>query len=245
MKELLPTVDANSTIFAHRFPITPGFLPATFQVWYETTINTAVGGGLPQLQHAQQATHDYYVFDYQNGNVVNLMPELQEHEETLFLWAQDGRLEQITPSNPGIVQAPDVNLNPVVAGPEGDLRLTIVPPALETAVTWNSLIYPITPPANSQLQFSLFHQDTEAAFRVRLLGRGSEWETLLETTIPTPNQCDRHHPPSTRFLEINLSLFVLNPPKRTAFGVIPINKKLGACWRKNTGHRFHGLTPIF
>ena len=187
VKELLPTVNRYTTVFAHRFLITPTFLPATFQVWYETTINTAVGGGLPQLQQAGKATRDYYLFDYQDGDVVNLMPELQEHEETLFLWAQDGRLEQLTPQSQA-VQSPDANLDPIVAGPENDLRVSIIPPPLETTNTWNSLIYPATIPANSQLQFSLFATETDAAFRVRLLGSGSEWETLLETAVPTPNQ---------------------------------------------------------
>ena len=187
VKEMLPDVNANTTVLAHRFPITPSFLPATIQVWYETTINTAVVGGLSQLQEAEPATPDYYLFDYQDGNVVNLMPELQEHAETLFLWSQDGRLEQINPQSQ-VVQQRDSDLTLAVAGPEDDLRVSVIPPALETPTTWNSLIYPIRIPSNSQLQFSFFAQDAEAAFRVRLLGRGSEWETLLETTIPTPNQ---------------------------------------------------------
>jgi hypothetical protein len=187
VKELLPAVNRNTTVFAHRFPITPPFLPATFQVWYETKINTAVGGGLPQLEQAGKATRDYYLFDYQDADVVNLMPQLQEHEETLFLWAIDGRLEQIIPQTQA-VQSPDANLDPVVAGPENDLRVSIVPPSLETAGTWNSLIYPATIPVNSQLQFSLFAGDANTAFRVRLLADEGAWDTLLETAVPTPNQ---------------------------------------------------------
>ena len=187
VKELLPSVDMSTTVFAHRFPITPSFLPATFQVWYETTMNTAVGGGLPQLQQVGRATRDYYVFDYQEGDVVNLMPELQEHEETIFLWAGNGRLEQISNQNL-ITQTPNANLSPIVTGTTNDLRVSIVPPALETADTWNSIIYPITVPANSQLQFSLFTPNAETAFRVRVLGRGSEWDTIWETAVVTPNQ---------------------------------------------------------
>ncbi|MCB8942674.1 MAG: hypothetical protein H6658_02745 [Ardenticatenaceae bacterium] len=187
VKALLPSVNANTTIFAHRFPITPSFLPATFQVWYGTTINTAVGGGLPQLQQAGRATRDYYLFDYQDETVVNLMPELQEHEETVFLWAEDGRLEQISPHNE-TTQTPDNAPTLAVAGPADDLRVSVLPPELETADTWNSLIYPVTVPTDSQLQFSLFATAADAAFRVRILGMGSEWETVLETAVPTPNQ---------------------------------------------------------
>lgn len=187
VKEIVPTVDANTTVFANRFPITPSFLPATFQVWYETTINTTLGGGIPQLQAAGRATQAYYLFDYQDGNVVNLMPELQAHEETLFLWAQNGQLEQITPSHQ-INQLPDANLSPVVAGPENDLRVSIVPTSTETADIWNSIIYPISIPTNSQLQFSLFAQDTETTFRIRIGSDGSEEELLSATSLPTLKQ---------------------------------------------------------
>jgi hypothetical protein len=187
VKRLLPVVNSNTTVFAHSFPITPSFLPATFQVWYETTINTAVGGSLPQLQKAGQATSDYYLFDYRDEAVVNLMPELQEHSETRFLWAQDGRLEQISPDGQ-TTPSSDADLNPIIAGPETDLRVSIMPLPAETADTWNSIIYPATIPANSQLQLSLLAQAANTNFRVRLLGDGSEWDTLLETAESTPGQ---------------------------------------------------------
>jgi hypothetical protein len=187
VKAILPQVNDRTRIYATRFPITPTFLPATFQVWYETTIDSTGGGDLAQLSADGKANRDAYVFDYQDGNVYNLMPELQAHEETVFVWAGDGRIEQLNPQNQ-TSQPLDDKLEPILAGPPDDLRLSIVPPDTDaTAGTWTSLVYLLTVPQDSQLQFSLHTKDA-AEFRVRVLGDDSEWKTLWETAVTTPNQ---------------------------------------------------------
>jgi hypothetical protein len=45
----------------------------------------------------------------------------------------------------------------------------------------------LTVPQDSQLQFSLHTKDA-AEFRVRVLGDDTEWKTLWETAVTTPNQ---------------------------------------------------------
>lgn len=86
--KLLPTLTPESHIFSYRFPITPDFTRSVAQLWYDVPL-TRPGGSIKHLAAHGRATPDFIVLDYENGQVYNLMPELQQFAETIFLWAAD------------------------------------------------------------------------------------------------------------------------------------------------------------
>jgi hypothetical protein len=92
LKEILPQISEADHIFSYRFPIAPDFTRAVAQLWYDVPLSRP-GGGLDHLRAYGRATRHFYLFDYEEGQVYNLMPELQAHDETIFLWAGSSQTE--------------------------------------------------------------------------------------------------------------------------------------------------------
>jgi hypothetical protein len=90
LAELFPSISPDNHFFSVRFPIAPQFTRSVVQLWYDTPLERP-GGSLDHLFAAGRANRDFVVLDYADGQVVNLMPELQQHDETIFLWAQQSR----------------------------------------------------------------------------------------------------------------------------------------------------------
>ena len=87
----IPSITPDDHFFAVRFPIAPTFTRTVIQLWYDTPLESP-GGDLAQLRRAGRADPSFVVLDYRDGVVYNLMPSLQQYEETIFLWADEGEL---------------------------------------------------------------------------------------------------------------------------------------------------------
>jgi hypothetical protein len=167
MQEILPTVSAGTEIYAHRFVLRPNFTAAAAAVWYGQP--GLSGGSLQRLQAKPEATSATYLFDYEDGRLYNLMPSLQEHAETIFLWQEPDATIAAGGYGSGAYTPQQV------AGPPGDRRLAIAvqPPA----EGWLSLAYTATVPAQSHFQVAAWGE-RGARFRVRVQDGNGEVETL-------------------------------------------------------------------
>ncbi|HEX6384652.1 MAG TPA: hypothetical protein VF177_08290, partial [Anaerolineae bacterium] len=185
MKQLLPGI-TDVHVFAYRFAIKPDFLPSFAEVWYGAT-PLQPAGSFNQLQRYGRATDNFYLLDYEDGRVYNLMPELQAHEQTFFLWSQAPRVEIIGPGGATISgeSAASFDLTVVSTGDERRLALPTQPP--QSQGNWLSLVYVVTVPEQSHLRFSL-HSTGRMAFRVRLLPASGEAQTLYETGLEPNDQ---------------------------------------------------------
>lgn len=187
MKEMLPQVTDKMHLFAYRFPITPNFLRSVTQVWYQKdTAMFSPFGPLSHLQEHGDATALYYLFDWdENGRLYNLMPELQQHGHTTFLWQQQPIITVVRDNGDKVRDSvQEQTMTPL--GDPSDRRLGIkVLPIGEN--TWVSLAYTITVPQNSILETAvqrLPDDETDTGstrFRIQLIDPQTD-QTLYETT---------------------------------------------------------------
>jgi hypothetical protein len=182
MQALMPRVSADTHVFAHRFVTDASYLPATVKVWYDQPLSEP-GGTLVRLLNHGRATRHFYLFDYVDGRLTNLMPELQEHAETIFIWNQVPQIELLLPDG-GRRFVENDGLPPlVIAGPAGAQRLALFTPLPEEFQEgWFSLAYDAEIPAGSELRLAVRRPAApgEVAYRVRVTGAGGQDELLFE-----------------------------------------------------------------
>lgn len=210
MKQLLPTVTESTHIFAYRFPITPNFLHAVSEIWYDRKI-ADFGGPLDALEQYGQADPTYYVFDYADGRLYNLMPELQKSRETHFIWhvppvATIRQSEEFVRGTQAFVDGGTVFSQKLVerisdpppvtiAGPATDRRIAVTAVGAPT-LNWSALAYTVTVPLNSQLEFGILQSTPTPAseqpqiFRVWLIPKEGAPILLHSTTNPSENWQD-------------------------------------------------------
>ncbi len=196
LKTMLPTINSEQHFFSLRFPIAPQFTRGVLQVWYDTPLERP-GGSLRHLQANGRATSDYYLFDYADGQLYNLMPDLQEHEETIFLWAKtytdlllkEGDDPQLLPEN-GSIKWQVVN--------DGLRRQLAMPMTLpDDPNQWVARQFATTVPPNSSLQTAVLPQPN-LTYRIRIIGSDGATETIFllsdsegknwqETAVPLDN----------------------------------------------------------
>ncbi|MFQ5420192.1 MAG: hypothetical protein ACE5EY_07500, partial [Anaerolineae bacterium] len=174
MRQIMPAVTANTHVFASRFSTAAAYLPAQVMVWYNQPL-TDPGGNLTNLRAYGRATNNFYVFDYdaEDGRLLNLMPDLQQHDQTIFLWSQTPAVERIdAPEN---AETPDPPTMKVTASRDA-ARLTFSTDA--PGAGWLSWAYTQTLPSQSQLAFTVRGDNT--SFRVRLTDENGDTHTLYE-----------------------------------------------------------------
>lgn len=175
MQALLPEVTPEMHIFAYRFPVTPEFLRSMIHVWYGVPLPMWPGGSLDTLVEHGEATGAYYVFDYEDGVLTNLMPDLQTYARTIFLWAQPATVQL------GDAAATEKELSLTLSGPTGARRLGVgitVPAAPDV---WHSLTYIAAAPPQSSLKVGLRNQPG-LHYRIIKATATGEVEILYETT---------------------------------------------------------------
>ncbi len=178
VKQLLPTINSDEHFFSVRFPIAPQFTRSVMQVWYDTPLERP-GGGLPHLQAYGRANADYYVLDYDNGQVYNLMPELQEHAETIFLWAKpftDQIVTDNTKPNPLPGNDP-LKMQVVDDGTKTYLAINMTPPG--AADQWLARAFTAQVPENSSLQTAVLPKPN-TSYRIRITGSDGTTETVFQ-----------------------------------------------------------------
>ncbi len=155
--DLLPELTPDNHIFSFRFPISPDFTRSVMQVWYDVWLERP-GGSLKHLAAHGRADPTFIVLDYDNGQVYNLMPELADFDETIFLWAD---------------QVDDMT----VVGGENGRRLAI--PITPVPDEWAGQNYTVNVTEGLELRTAVLAQP-DIAYRLRLEG-----ETLFEQS-PLP-----------------------------------------------------------
>lgn len=190
MKTLLPNASPETRIYAHRFALQPSFTPYVAAVWYQEP--GISGGSLQRLLQQPSLTAETYLFDYADGRLYNLWPELQQYERTIPLWQPDNiALREV--DTPG---ARGSYLPAQVAGPTGEERLALeLQPPPEG---WLVLTYETTAPKNSALMVELLGV-VGSTFRLSLSNRSRDvvitideeasgaWQSV---TIPLAGQQD-------------------------------------------------------
>ena len=193
MQSLLPDPSPATHIFAYRLPPVPDFAQAMAAVWYNRTF-PAPGGDFSRLKKMGRATPDSYLFDYSDGVLYDLMPELREHPTTVFVNKQPPVAEVLRGDGAAAPLGAGSFGVDLVAGPAGQRRLSIRQNAVPPEEGWAGLAFSVTVPANSQLALgvgkdggSLPNEDG-MIFRVRvedMLGKSDViYETSVETSAP-------------------------------------------------------------
>jgi hypothetical protein len=108
MKAILPTATEETEVFAARFLLTPSYFAPVAGVWYG---RPGLGGGsLDALKQYKTLSPHFYLFDYADGQLYNLAPELQQHLQTILLWRHEPEIHwqkegATVPLSPGEVAA--------------------------------------------------------------------------------------------------------------------------------------------
>ncbi len=159
-------------MFANRFPITPAFFRSVTEIWYEQDEPIPEPtGSFTKLQTYGRATADFYVFDYEDGTLYNLMPELQAADETLFIWSQESRLDVVNEGGETLeFETSKGQYDFAVMGADENRRFAIEVAPIEVVAGWLSLAYVIPEvPADSTLHLSMRTDAASGApVRVRL-----------------------------------------------------------------------------
>jgi hypothetical protein len=180
-----PAPDAH--FFAYNVPATPDYVQAMAAVWYGQRFNHP-GGDVNRLLDRGQASDHFYVLNYEQGQLYNLMPELQRAEQTVFAWDRRPRAKTYWDTGQ-TAPLPEVMYKAgVAAGPTGDRRFALQ--LFAPTDGWASLAYERVVPEGSQLRFFFMLGDdgatgTEAAVgpttvRLRLQREGEQPVTLFE-----------------------------------------------------------------
>lgn len=157
LQALYPSLSPDNHLFSYRFPILPDFTRSVMQVWYDVWL-ARPGGSLYHLALHGQATPDFIVLDYADGQVYNLMPELADAPATFFLWVD--QWEQMT-----VVQK--------------QLALPLPTEAHE----WTGQTYRVQVPADTVLQTAVY---TEAGVGYQiLLAEEGQTPTAVFEWLPT------------------------------------------------------------
>ena len=192
MMSLIPDPPSDAHFFAFRLVPQPDYVQAMAAVWYKRPFQWP-GGHLNRLKNQGWATPDYYLLDYQEGVLYNLMPELQEHQKTFFVWSQEPTVEvwdeQGRPLNspPAFYYAVDQ-----VVGPPDERRLSIAMHPPEASGSWALLGYTVKVPVNSELRFAIMRDggglssEDGMAFRIRVQGEPGQLDTVFETFLENP-----------------------------------------------------------
>ncbi|MFZ1400683.1 MAG: hypothetical protein WAS33_27525 [Candidatus Promineifilaceae bacterium] len=175
LANLYPTISPENHFFAIRFPIAPQFTRTVVQLWYDTPLERP-GGDLPQLRTADPVTREFVVLDYDNGQIYSLMPELQQHDETIFLWAQPTQQVWLDEFDTEIINPNPAAELPIVTAENGrSLSLKLMP----ANGRWLSNKVQLEIPQNSVLETAVLPQPG-VQYRLRLLTSSGDEQLLFE-----------------------------------------------------------------
>jgi len=182
MKRLLPELNEGTQLYANHFILSvPYFLP-TASVWYDRP--DLQGGTFEVLKNKSIITEDYYVFDYDEDGLYNLMPELQRHKQTLLVWRRPPVVANWLQSNSQGALESEAYQVELVAGPAGDRRLAIKVLSLDGR--WTSIGFASRIPRTSRFAVATLGA-LNHTFRVRLVDEVGSEHLLFESTV----QADR------------------------------------------------------
>ena len=177
LADMFPTISPDNHFFAVRFPIAPQFTRTVVQLWYDTPLERP-GGGLDHLREADPVTRDFVVLDYQNGQLTNLMPELQAHDQTIFLWTEPAQQVWLDADGTEMVVPEPAATLPIVAAENGSQLAVKLLPANGR---WLTHKVSLAIPENSVLETAVLPLPG-LSYRLRLQTADGEQQTVFEQT---------------------------------------------------------------
>lgn len=178
LKTALPRFEPGDQLFINNFPMEPSFLPAAVSAWYEQPLPYPYpGGGLTDLQAQGEATADTYVFDYDEGVLHDLMPELRTVGKTIFLWGEPPQGQLLLDDGRSLPLEPPPSPLPEIVILDGQRRSAFS--SRTSADGWISLAFDAFIPAGSELHLSLGRTRDEPTYRIRVETQAGETAVLF------------------------------------------------------------------
>jgi len=177
LKAIVPELTSRTRIFVHRFVLDSSYLEGIIKAWYDRPDLRGFSGQLRDLPQWGWLPDSIYLLDYANGEVVNLMPELQGDGRYLLLWA--GGPQSLT-----------------VTGPADDQRLAVIPRLPDESQQWQPLTYRLSLDGRDTLLHVAaghgFAGETAVPtwYRIRLTANGEIH--ILHEALALPNQWHSH-----------------------------------------------------
>lgn len=193
-----PNIQPDSHFFAYNLPPVPDYIQSMASVWYETRLD-ALGGDWTRLLRYGRATEQFYILNVENGQLENILPELQAYTETIFVWDSNPLMEVVAHDGSAQPADPGAYTLDRIVGPSGERRLGMFmhPPAPD--IGWISATYPVIIPEDSALAFGTYKAwaDIEGedgmTFRVKFLPDGGGAVVLFQESIDSPEATWRQH----------------------------------------------------
>ena len=193
-----PNIQPDTHFFAYNLPPVPDYIQSMASVWYETKLD-ALGGDWTRLLRYGRATEQFYILNIENGQLENILPELQAYTETIFVWDSNPLMEVVAHDGSAQPADPGAYALGQIVGPFGERRLGAFmhPPAPD--IGWISATYPVTIPEDSALAFGTYKAwaDIEGedgmTFRVKFLPDGGGAAVLFQESIDSPEATWRQH----------------------------------------------------
>jgi hypothetical protein len=183
MKAILPEVTDDTSVFATRFVLSAPYLMPAASVWYDRPL--LKGGDINALKGRGVLTPNDHVFDYANGSVYNLMPELQQHRRTYLLWRAPPVEEAVLLDGTRSPIPPETVFYETLVVDEQRGRLTTQ--VFPSPGEWLSLGYRIQVPQDASLEYATMGNPGQQ-FRVRLMREDGSMETLDQFVVPSGDQ---------------------------------------------------------
>jgi len=193
-----PNVQPDTHFFAYNLPPVPDYIQSMASVWYETKLD-ALGGDWTRLLRYGRATEQFYLLNVEDGQLENILPELQAYKETIFIWDPNPLMEVIAHDSTTQPADPGAYALGQIVGPPGERRLGMFmhPPAPD--IGWISATYPVTIPEGSALAFGIYKAwaDVEGedgiTFRINFFPDNGGEVVLFQESIESPEATWRQH----------------------------------------------------
>ncbi len=193
MKSILPEVTDQTRVFAYRFTLSPSYFMPTAGVWYDKPNLT--GGDIDTLKKYPFVTSNFYLFDVNGKNLVNLLPGFQEHAKSYLLWREQPISVTQEINGVEVVISPDDFETEVVAGPAGEQRLATCI-AVDSG-GWVKVEYPVQASEDVSLAAS-YLSDSDSELRIRLIDESG--------TIVLPSDINFHSASGPPWTDIEIPL---------------------------------------
>jgi hypothetical protein len=185
---IVPEITEQTHFFAYNMPPVTDYIQAMAAVWYDIPLEGR-GGTWKRLLKSGFATTDDYLLNYENGQVFNIMPELQEFERTIFVWQEDPTAEIVHFDGMStLLDSGAYQLDQIISVSEQErFGFFIHPPAPEDG--WASLTYTTAVPTNSTLMFGIHKEwgqiegEDGMTFRVNIIDAAGNKQTIYQTSI--------------------------------------------------------------
>jgi hypothetical protein len=190
MRALLPDPSPATHIFAYHVPPVPDYVQAMAAAWYGRAF-ASPGGDVSRLRQMGKGTPDSHLFDYSDGVLYDLMPELREHPTTVFVYRQPPLAEVWRADRTAALLDAGSFAVDQVAGPVGQRRLSIRLNAVPPEQGWAGLTFSVTVPPGSRLAFGVgkdaggLQNEDGMVFRVRIEDSVGSSDVLYETRVET------------------------------------------------------------